>query len=295
MRVKTVLARGTANLVRRVPRALGPPLVWVVACLLMVMHGRRTALENLSRVFPEKSGLERWRIAFAAYRQAARSSIEFLHAHKYSDGEIRRRMRIENPEVLEAAHREGRGVILVSGHFGNWEWLGRRVSIAGYPFAALYKEPKDPGLAKRLRDQRAAAGVTVIDHDDARTALQWLRGGNVLGIIMDQEPKRPEEGVVVPLFGRPTRTHFGPFRLARMTGAPVLTVFCRRTAPGRYRAEFIPLELSDDPDPERAYREAAAKFNARLEAAIRRDPDHWLWMYRRWKRIARRPASVVES
>ncbi|MDX1624565.1 MAG: lysophospholipid acyltransferase family protein [Gemmatimonadota bacterium] len=293
MRLRERLAASAAGLVRRAPRAAATPLAWIVGALLMAAHGRRATLENLERAFPEWSRIERWRVAFAAYRNTAHAAVEFLHAHKIGDEEMRDRVELVNPEAIAEAHGGGRGVILVSGHFGNWEWLGRRVSVEGYRFAALYKEPKGTALAERLRDQREAAGIPVIDHEDTRAALRWLRDGGVLGVIMDQEPKRPEDGAVAPLFGHPTRTHVGPFRLARMTGAPILSVFARRTGSGRYRARFTPFEPSGDPDPDRANAADAAAFNARLEAAIRRNPDHWLWMYPRWKRISR--GSAVEA
>jgi KDO2-lipid IV(A) lauroyltransferase len=218
----------------------------------------------------------------------ARSLVEFLHTSKYSDAEILARVTLDHESALDEALKAGRGAILLSGHFGNWEWLARRVAAAGHPFAVLFKEPGDPVLAERLRSTRAAAGIEQIDHDDMRAAVRWLRRGRVLGIVMDQEPRRTAEGVVAPLFGHPTMTHVGPFRIARMAGAPLLTFFCRATGRGRYRARLEPLPSSDAADPEIAVAEDAARFNARLEAAVREDPEHWMWMYRRWARIDRR-------
>lgn len=291
MRLKAGLARGLADLVRRAPRGATEPLAWGLGALLLLTHDRRVALENLARVWPAWSRTRRWRMAYAAYRQMARAVIEFLHTRAYSEAEIRQRVAIENEPDLRAAFATGRGVILLSGHFGNWEWLGRRVAADGYPFAVLYKEPRDPGLAVRLRKTREAAGLRQIDHDDMRAALRWVREGKVLGIIMDQEPRRSRDGVVVPLFGHPAMTHAGPFRLSRRTGAPVLTVFIRRVGRGRYRARFDRLPPSPSADPETAVAEEAAEFNARLEAAVREAPDHWLWMYRRWGRLTRRRES----
>jgi KDO2-lipid IV(A) lauroyltransferase len=176
---------------------------------------------------------------------------------------------------------------MLSGHYGNWEWLGRRVKAEGHAFAALYKEPKDEALAARLEKARDDAGLATIDHDDVRGALAWLKRGGVLGIIMDQEPRRSREGAVAPLFGRPTRTHVGPFKLARLVGAPVFTLFCRRVGSARYAGRLEPFPLSRDDDPDRAAAADAAAFNARLEVAVREAPGHWLWMYDRWKRLER--------
>ncbi len=285
--MKARLAARLADLVRGLPRSLGEPAAPGIAILLMAAHGRSTALENIARAYPGMSAPGRWRLAFSSYLQMARTLVEVLHGHRYSDEEIRQRVRLENVEALGEALSRGRGVILLSGHYGNWEWMGRRVKAQGHPFAALYKEPKDEGLGRRLRATREAAGLVTIDHDDMRGALGWLRRGGALGIIMDQEPHLSRDGAVAPLFGRPTRTHIGPFKLARRVGAPVYTIFTRRVGPARYEGKLEPFHLSPFEDPDRAAAADAVTFNARLEEAIREDPDHWLWMYDRWKRLAR--------
>jgi KDO2-lipid IV(A) lauroyltransferase len=288
VRLKTAVARGVTAAVQRMPRALTAPLAASVGALLWAGLDRRVANENLERVYSDWPSGRRRRIAFRSYRRMARSLVEFLHTAKYSDAEILERVTLENEGALNDALKGGRGAILLSGHFGNWEWLGRRVVAAGHLFAGLSKEPGDPVLAERLRRTRAAVGIEQIDHNDMRAAARWLRAGGVLMIVMDQEPRRDAQGVIAPLFGQPTMTHTGPFRLARMAGAPVLTFFCRATGQGRYHARLEPLETCASTDTESAVAEDAARFNERLEAAVRRDPEHWMWMYKRWARMDRR-------
>ncbi|HEY7471507.1 MAG TPA: lysophospholipid acyltransferase family protein [Gemmatimonadota bacterium] len=288
MRLKTAVARGVTAGIQRAPRVLTRPVASLVGALLWAGFDRHVADENLERVYPDWTPGRRRRTAFRSYARMARSLVEFLHTPKYSDAEIRERVTLENEGALEEALEGGRGAILLSGHIGNWEWLARRVAAAGHPLAVLFKEPDDPVLAERLRRTRATAGIEQIDHDDMRGAARWLRKGKVLGIVMDQEPRRSADGVVAPLFGQPTMTHVGPFRLARMSGAPLLTFFSRATSGGRYSARIELLPASDTEDPEVAMSEDAARFNARLEAAVRADPEHWMWMYRRWARIDRR-------
>lgn len=295
MRLKTAVARAVTAGIARVPRALTVPLAYGVGALLWAGLDRRVADENLERVYPDWSiGRRRW-VGFRSYARMARSLVEFLHTPRYTDAEILERVTLENEGALDELLAEGRGAVLLSGHFGNWEWLARRVAAAGHPFAVLFKEPGDPVLADRLRRTRAAAGIEQIEYDDMRGAIRWLRKGRVLGIVMDQEPRKSSEGVVAPLFGQPTMTHVGPFRLARMAGAPLLTFFCRATGGGHYQARLEPLPASESADPDAAVSEEAARFNARLEAAVRRDPEHWMWMYKRWARIDRRarPDPVV--
>lgn len=275
------------DLVRHAPRPLGEPVAAALAGLLFVTFERRAALENLARVYPRWPRARRWRTALAAYHQMARGLVEFLQTRRYTDIEMIERVEIENEAVLLEGLTDEHGVVLLTGHFGNWEWLARRVAATGLPLAVVTKEPRDPELGERMRELRRAAGFETIDHDNARSALHWLKRGGALGIVMDQEPARPEDGVVAPLLGRPTLTHVGPFRLARITRAPVYTAFTRRVEPGRYRVRFEPFPLSSASDLETALAEDAARYNARLEAEIRARPDHWLWMYGRWRRLSK--------
>ncbi len=293
--MKAQLAKWIADGAGKTPRWLNEPLALVLGVLLLIGHGRRIALENLKRAFPDWSLWRRWRIVFSAYRQMARTLVEFLHTRSFTNAEIRERVTMDNVEALETAREKGRGAILLSGHYGNWEWLGRAVIAAGYPFAALYKEPKDAGFGSRLKAMRETAGLVQIDHDDMRAAIQWLRKGGVLGIIMDQEPRRSADGAIAPLFGHPAITHAGPFRLARLTEVPVFTVFSRRIGSARYCSELQPFRMSSLSDPEQAVAEDAAVFNGRLETAVRERPDHWLWMYRRWGRFERQRAVSREG
>lgn len=293
--MKARLAKWVADLVRHTPRAVNELTAALVGWLLYLTYEREQTLANLARVFPDWSPTQRRRVATASYRQMARTLVESLHARDYDDADIRERVELENEDELMRAHAGGKGVVLLSGHYGNWEWLGRRVVAAGLPFAALYKEPKDAGFGARLRAMRDAAGLVQIDHDDTRAAIKWVRGGGVLGIIMDQNPRGVSEKAIAPLFGYPTATHVGPFKLARLVDAPVFTIFCRRTGPGRYRGGFEPFALSREADPERAAQQDAERFNARLEAAVRAQPSHWLWMYRRWGRLTRRALAEARS
>jgi KDO2-lipid IV(A) lauroyltransferase len=287
VRLKAALAAVLADGLRGTPRALEGPLSAALGGLLFATYERSVALSNLERAFPEWSAGRRRRTALASYRHTARALLEVLHSDRYGDEGLRDRVEIEGIELLADPVAEGRGALLLTGHYGNWEWLARRVAGEGLPFTALYKEPKDPDLGERLRSARAGSGVEYVPHEDVRTSLRRLRAGRVLGIVMDQEPKRLGDGAVAPLFGLPTLTFVAPFRLARLTGARVVTAFCRGVGPGRYRAVFEPFEPSGDPDPDRAAAADAAAFNARLEAAIRAAPEQWTWTYRRWKRIER--------
>lgn len=294
MRLKAAVAGGLADALRAAPRALDGPLSAAVGGLLYATHERSAALANLARAFPDWSPARHRRVARASYRQTARALLEVLHADRYPAAEFRERVRLRGAEHFVTPPGTP-GVVFLTGHFGNWEWLARRVVQEGVELTAAFKQPRDPGLADRLREARAGSGVEYVEHDALRTLLARLRAGRTLGLVMDQEPQRPEDGAVAPLFGIPTLTYTGPFRLARLCGARVVTAFATAVRPGRYEAEVIPLRLSDDPDPERAARADAAAFNARLEVAVRAAPEQWAWTYRRWRRMDRMTAGAARS
>lgn len=291
MRLKTRAALVALGAVEAVPRALTEPVASLLALPLFLAIERRATLANLARVYPDMSRSRRSKLAYDAYRQMARGLIEFLQARQYSQDEILERVSVDDEELLVRAFREGKGIVLLTAHMGNWEWVARRGAAGGYKLGVISKRPRDPHLGEWFRELQAIEGYEPIEFGETRAALRWLKNGGMLGIVMDQEPARLDEGAVVPLLGRPTLTHTGSFRLARMTGAPVFTAFAYRVGRGRYRVRAAPFELSVDPDPQRALSEDAARFNARLEAVIHEHPDQWLWMYGRWRRLEKLEAA----
>ncbi len=286
MRRKTALALRALDLVQSLPRFLTGPLAWLLAVPLFLFLEREATLSNIARVYPRWSKFRRLRLAFAAYRHATRSLLEFLTLPPGADAEVLERVTVDEREEerFGRALAEGKGALVLTGHYGNALLLARRAVAGGYPLGVLAKRPKDPHLAKRVIELEP---FVPIEHGTTRALVRWLREGRPLAVPMDQEPARLSEGAVVPLLGVPTLTHTGPFRLARMTGAPVFTAFVQRVGRGRHRVEVEPFALSPDRDLERALADEAARYNARLETKLREDPSQWLWMYGRWRRFDR--------
>ncbi|RKH16481.1 lipid A biosynthesis acyltransferase [Corallococcus sp. CA047B] len=245
---------------------------------------RRKALKSLSRAFPDRSDAERDALARGAFRHLAAAALEVASARALDTG---LEALVSWPEgdraVLEAALAKGRGVVFVSGHVGNWELLARRVAKAGYPSQSIAKETSDPRLTALVEDFRAKGGVRSIwrgQEGAARAMLRALRSGEILGILIDQDTK--VQSVFVPFFGELAATPRAAADLALRTGAAVVVGFCQREGEG-YR-----LTMEEVPAPEVTEREAAvqaltAALSQRIEAAIRRAPEQWVWMHQRWK------------
>ncbi len=268
-------------LLRRIPEKLYAPCTLVLGAVLSVFYRRAVVQANLAFAFPEWSSSQRRRTVWAYYKHLARVLVESLHTSDYTEAEFRDRVVLEQKEVISEAQARGQGVVVLTGHFGNWEWFARRAAIEWGRLAVLYSRPHDDALDELLVRLRGEAGMTLINYTDTRGSIRWLRKGGILGITMDQEPLT---GVAAPLFGRPALTHTGPFRLARMADSVVVTGFCYRVQAGGYRTRLESFPLTGAEADERAILVEATEFNARLEDAVRRNPNQWLWTHRRWKR-----------
>jgi KDO2-lipid IV(A) lauroyltransferase len=274
-----------------VARALGARL----GALAYTVAGgeRRKALKSLALAFPEKSDAERQAVARAAFRHLGAAALEVACTGALDEG-LERLVAWpqEDRRVLEAALARGKGVVFVSGHVGNWELLARRVARSGFPCQSIAKETTDPRLTELVARFRARGGVRSIwrgQEGAARAMLRALRSGEILGILIDQDTK--VQSVFVPFFGELAATPRAAADLALRTGAAVVTGFCHREGEG-YR-----LSMEEVPVPQGEDREAlavalTAALSARIEAAIRRAPEQWVWMHQRWKT---RPPTAVPS
>lgn len=263
-------------------RALGMTLGgWAYA---LAGGERRKALKSLARAFPERTDAERDALARGAFRHLAAAALEVASTRALDAGlEALVSWPDADRRVLEAALAKGKGVVFVSGHVGNWELLARRVAKAGYPSQSIAKETSDPRLTALVEDFRAKGGVRSIwrgQEGAARAMLRALRGGEILGILIDQDTR--VQSVFVPFFGALAATPRAAADLALRTGAAVVVGFCQRDGAG-YR-----LTMEEVPHPDGTEREAAvqaltAALSQRIEAAIRRAPEQWVWMHQRWK------------
>ena len=245
---------------------------------------RRRALASLAVAFPELPEAERLRLARACFRHLGRTALELVCIDAV---DARLETVVEWPPearaVLDAALSRNKGVVFVSGHLGNWELLARRVALAGYPCQTIAREASDPRTTRLIERFRASGRLKTIwrGHPRAvRDMLKALRGGEILGLLIDQDTR--VQSVWVPFFGRPAKTPRAAADLALRTGAATVLGFCQRAAPGRYR-----VTMREVPHPGGDRDQAALELTARLtrgiEDAIRAQPEQWVWMHQRWK------------
>ena len=246
---------------------------------------RRVALENLAHAYPEKSEAERRRIALGAYRTMARVVLESIDEKDlveppWAEPEVPS----EAWKALRETVARGQGALLVTAHFGNWERAGKLLPQRGIPLNALVR-PLKGALNMRIVDNRLRAGVGLIYPKGAiAQAHEAVKLGESVLMLLDQAMPA-KVGVFVPFFGRPASTTPALAVVAQRTGAPVFVMMGIRDESGlKLRVEvegpILPPEGLGEQDAITAH---TAAVTAVLEKYIRRYPDQWLWLHRRWK------------
>lgn len=274
---------------------LGDMLGWFVFSVLR--YRRQVALENLHHAFPEKSERQRRRIAARSCRHFMKTMVEFLRFPKLVGKPLTEYCEFGNDDrLLKRALVRGKGAILVSGHFGNWEILAAIIAQQGYPISSVYKPMKNRLIDKLIADHREMLGNRTIPLGEAaRGILRTLRKNEFIAVLGDQNAGRM--GIFIDFLGRPCSVHQGAALLALKTGAPIIYGYIVRGPRGRHRVKarwlsFDDLEGGATPENIRIVTEAHVR---QLERAIRENPDQWLWMHRRWKRQPKPHPSSEEN
>jgi KDO2-lipid IV(A) lauroyltransferase len=248
--------------------------------------GRRRAIavDNLTRAFPDKSHDEILRIAKGSFRNYGIAILEFLWFPRFDDATLARAVRIRNPEIMAANAAPGKGLIMLSGHFGNWELIALGVSrLTRMPITIIVQEQSNRLIDGVINRHRCLMGNRVVPMGmSIREILRTLHQGGVIAIAPDQSG--PQEGPFVEFFGQMVATHQGPAAFSLRSGAPMLYGFIFRQKDGNYEAVLEKVDSSDlaSDDPGNIV-ELTRRHTLLLERYIREYPDHWLWMHRRWK------------
>ncbi len=274
------LALGVMVLAARLPwlwqRAIGRGIGRIA---LRLARSRRHAAEvNLRLCFPDKP--QEWRdtLLRESFDALGIGLFEFARAWWGRLGPIERTARIEGLEHLQALQREGRGVLLVSGHFMTLEMCGRL--LCGHvPLAGMYRRHRNPVMEWAVKRGRLRYATAMFANSDLRGAVRHLKRGGFLWYAPDQD-MRVKDTVFVPFFGMTASTITATHQLARLTGCAVVPFFHRREG-DRYILRVAP-PLEDFPSDDAVA--DTARVNAAIEAMVREAPAQYLWIHRRFKR-----------
>jgi Kdo2-lipid IVA lauroyltransferase/acyltransferase len=250
---------------------------------------RRVIMENLRLAFPEKTEAERRAIGRATWRHLGEMVPEFLRVPSLSPAQLAGLFEYEGWERYQEARATGRGVIACTGHFGHFDLLAAAHNLRGVPMTTISRKMQ-VGFWKGTRERAGVQEIYVRPGETFGAAVKALRTGRVLGYVIDQS--EPSRSAIYPtFFGVPAATAATPAVLSRRTGAPVVFAVSLPLPDGRHRVVIEgPLQLPDTGDREADALAFMQDLNDRLERWIRRHPEQWYWLHRRWKR--RRPVQA---
>lgn len=281
-----LLFAAVAALVQQLPlrgvRMLARVLAWFSFSVLRVRRDLTTM--QLRLAFPQWSERQVQETASAAYRNLVTVILELMWTPRLHTAPLDRILRLRNPHVLQHAIARGRGVVLMSGHFGNWEWLSLGVArLLDLSFTVIVHPMHNARVDELVEKWRTMFGNRVVPMGlSIREIVRTLRSRGTVALLADQSG--PSNAIYTPFFGRPAATYEGPASFALKTGAPILMGFAVRADDGNYDVHIEEIPTTDLPDAsEESIRRLTLRHVRRLEEAIRAHPGQWLWQHKRWK------------
>ncbi len=229
-------------------------------------------------------------IAENSLRRFGRMVVEVLRFPLLTPENIARKVTVEGLEYLEAAYKLGRGVIMATGHYGNWELLGATVALHGYPMLSITRRQNNKYMDKLINEFRQMVGQKTAYNRGENGLLaisRMLRDKHLLGILYDQDTN--DVGVTLDLFGKASVIPAGAAVLSRLYGSPILPIFLHNNADGTCRAIIHPpLYTPKTKNREQDLYTVTRQMVTILEHEIIADPEMWFWVHDRWKDGRRR-------
>lgn len=245
---------------------------------------KKTVFENLRIAFPNRHQKDIDKIAYGSYLSFAISIIEILYLPWMKEPEMKNAVEVKNLNLITEKNKLGNGVILLSAHFGNWEYIAASVSLQlNKKFYIIVKNQRNKlvndwmnKMRTRWLNEVVTLGVSV------RNIYSVLKNNGIAAMVADQ--RGPEEGLKLEFFGKKTSVYTGPAVLSLKTGAPIIFGVPIRQKDFSYKAELIELDQSNLPeDFDEKVKVLSERMIRYLEKIISENPEQWLWMHRRWK------------
>jgi len=245
---------------------------------------KKVVLNNLKIAFPENDIQTNKKLAFRTFLSFLITLVEILHFPYMKKQILIDTVECTNPELIIEKYNEGKGVILLSSHFGNWEFLAISVAMQiKLPFSVIVKPLRNPLVYRWMNKTRVIYGNEVVPLGiSIRKTYQILKEKKIVAMVADQ--RGPVEGVKVDFFGRKVSVYTGPAVLALKTGAPLICGIAVRQKDFKYKTDLVEISQQELPDrEEEKVLELTRRYISYLEKVIRENPEQWLWMHNRWK------------
>ena len=264
------------------------PLIYIFSDIIfffiydLVGYRKKVVYQNLTNSFPEKSRKEIKEIARAFYHHLTDVTVESFKAFTMTELAVVKRFRMKPSPILEKFYNEGRSVIVVAGHYNNWEWPGIAAGTQmKHKPVGFYKPLTNPYVDAFVRKTRVQGRSALVSITDTVTVFKtdW---GEPAGFYMiaDQSPSSPRLAYWVHFLNQDTATLHGPEKYARVYNMPVVYTDVQKISRGKYESEFV--LICENPAGTKTG-EITAMFMKMLEEKIREKPQFYLWSHRRWK------------
>jgi Kdo2-lipid IVA lauroyltransferase/acyltransferase len=286
-RLEYALAWCIVKSIGALPRPVARAVGICVGQLVYLLHGklRRVGMRNLNMAFPEKSHGEKRKILRGVFTSLGRQLAEICLFPRYTAENVSDVVIYDGFENFQNASDQGNGVLFLTGHLGGWELSAFAHSLYGHPLRFVMRPLDNPYLDQMVREYRTMHGnIPILKDDPVRELLRAMKDGATVGILMDTN-MMPPQGIFVDFFGIPACTPSGLARIALRTNAAVVPGFTLWDPVLRkYRLRFDPpVKLVRTGDNDVDIVTNTQLFTKVIENFVRKYPDQWLWVHRRWK------------
>jgi KDO2-lipid IV(A) lauroyltransferase len=245
---------------------------------------KQIVINNLKNAFPERKFSEIKDLAYRTYKSFAITLVEIMYLPYMSKQQLIDAVSSKNPELIIEKFKQGKGVILLSSHFGNWEFIAISVAMQiNIPFSVIVKPLRNNYVFEWMNKFRTKFNNEIVPLGiSIRKTYQTLKEKKIVAMVADQ--RGPREGVRVNFFGREVSVYTGPAALALKTGAPIICGIPVRENNYKYHTVLVEIPTENLPEgDEDKIKEISQRHTSYLEKIIRENPEQWLWMHNRWK------------
>lgn len=252
----------------------------MLLCRLDKKHRTRT-FANIALAYPELTEEQRATMGKEMFRHFGRTLADFLRSPLRTGEDVLNTTTVEGEEHFRNALAQGQGVLLVSGHLGNFERMCQLIALEGVKLSGIARDANESAITDKINSFRGQFMEVLSRGNAARETIKRLKANEIVAMLPDQNA----DEAYIPFFGKPAGTVLGPAVLHLRTKAPILPCCHLRTGPGQYRHIYLePIRALEGEKPE----EVMTRVNAALEQMIRLAPEQYLWMHDRWKYARRR-------
>ena len=285
-RIEYILFVSFSYFIRLLGLRLSRKFSWICAFIFFyfIPIRKEVTLSNLKKAFPDYSQDKIRKIAFGSYRSFLIALIEILHLPAMRREDMKKAIICPNLSLIKEKYSENKGVILLSAHFGNWEYVAASAALqVDMPFHVVVKPQRNPYVTNWLNKMRTKWNNKVISLGiSIREIYKNIKEKNLVAMVADQ--RGPYEGIRVDFFGIKTAVYSGTAALALKTSAPIIYGITVRQPDYSYKVILDEISMENLPeDEEEKIIEVSQRHTSYLEKFIRQYPEQWLWMHKRWK------------